>query len=122
MAITSFFVFRNFYSKYAIYIHIYLFKQFTICITYITFSKFFKTTQASCSKSPNYSVKKQQFLILYLDSCHKRPNRVLCMGSKFPLHEPIAGRVWDSGLDYVRKTILETLIMIHNCYEIYFES
>ena len=34
------------------------------------------------------------------------------MGSKFPLHEPIVGRVWDSGLDYVRKTILETLVIV----------
>ena len=44
------------------------------------------------------------------------------MGSKSALHEPIVGRVWDSGLDYVRKTILETLVMTHNCYEIYFGS
>ena len=44
------------------------------------------------------------------------------MGSKFPLHEPIVGRVWDSGLDYVRKTILETLVMTHNRSEIYFGS
>ena len=44
------------------------------------------------------------------------------MGSKFPLHEPIVGRVWDSGLDYVRKTILEILVMTHNCYEINFGS
>ena len=37
------------------------------------------------------------------------PSRVLCMGSKFPIHEPIVERVWDSGLDYVRKTIWKLL-------------
>ena len=61
-----------------------MFKQFTICITYIKFSKFFKTTQASCIKSPNYSVKKQQFLILYLDSCHKRPEQGVVHGFEIP--------------------------------------
>ena len=37
------------------------------------------------------------------------PSRVLCMGSKSPFHETTLGRVWDSGLDYVRKTICKLL-------------
>ena len=53
--------------------------------------------------------KKQQILILYLDLAISDPSRVLCMGSKFPFHETTVGRVWDSGLDYIRKTIWKLL-------------
>ena len=37
------------------------------------------------------------------------PSRVLCMGSKFPFRETTLGRVWDSGLGYVRKPICKLL-------------
>ena len=64
------------------------------------------------------SVKNSNFKFCIWTLAISDPSRVLCMGSKFQLHEPIVGCVWDSGLDYVRKT----LIMTHNCYEVYFGS
>ena len=53
--------------------------------------------------------KNQQFLICIWILAISGPSRVLCMGSKFPFRETTLGRVWDSGLDYVRKTICKLL-------------
>ena len=66
------------------------------------FPNFFETTQASNGKDPNYSL-----LILYLDPCPKRPEQGVVYG--FEIHETTVGRVWDSGLDYVRKTTWKLL-------------